>query len=298
MIFQRYNSIENSYQSWFVSRVLSNIDWYNDFIVQEKIHGANFSFYVSDNEFRIAKRTSFIEEWERFFNYQKIVEDNSVNINNLKKKIGKDIIVYWEIFWWSVQKDVFYCKEQQFCAFDIFVDWYFLPTDKAILLLDEFNILYPKILMRWTIDECFWFNINQNSILSNDIWEIDTGAINIMEWVVIRPNKTLFIGREDNLQRVIFKKKTALFSEKKAPDKIVNNPTQFAKYDCYITKQRLNNIFSKYWEITEKKELAKFALYLTKDVLEDFEKDNWFIDESVHKYLHVKCIKFILENAF
>lgn len=300
--FKKYNSIENSYQWRFVEKCIYNLDGYNDFIVQEKIHGSNFSFYVSESGIKCAKRTGFIEEWESFFDYKKVLEDNSFALIELQKEIGKDIIVFWELFGSNVQKEVYYCDDTRFYAFDIVVDWEYLSLDECNILFDRVWILYAKVLQRWTLEECFTYDINRDSILAFEL----TGKTdfkdrwwnNIMEWVVIRPNESKWIWHIDNTSRVIFKKKTELFSEKKAPDKIPSNPAKFQMYDLYITKPRLNNIISKYWEITDKKDLAKFAWYLVKDICEDYEKDTWELDEWISKYLHSKCIKFILSELF
>lgn len=295
--FKKYSSIENSYQSRFVEKVIYNLDWYNDFIVQEKVHWANFAFYVSESWIKCAKRTWFIEEDEKFFNYKNALEENSFALIELQKEIGKDIIIFWELFGGNVQKEVYYCDDQRFYAFDIVVDWEYLPVDECNVLFDKYGFLYAKILKRWTLEECFWYGINQNSILADSI-NANRIENNLWEGVVIRPNETKYIWHSDNTSRVIFKKKTEMFSEKKAPDKIPSNPTKFQTYDCYITKPRLDNIISKNGEIDDKSQLSKYAWYLVKDICEDYEKDNWRIDEGVAKYLHSKCIKFILQEMF
>jgi len=297
--FKKYNSIENSYQSRFIEKSIYNLDRYNDFIVQEKIHGSNFSFYVSENWIKCAKRTGFIEEWESFFNYKKVLEDNSFSLIELQKEIGKDIIVFGELFGLWVQKEVYYCDDKRFYAFDIIVDWEYLSVDECNILFDRFGFLYAKVLQRGTLEECFSYDIDRNSILEEQItWSEFTKLANVMEWVVIRPNESKFLWNKEDSSRIIFKKKTEKFSEKKAPDKIPSNPAKFQNYDLYITKSRLNNIISKYGEITDKKELEKFAWYLVKDICEDYEKDNLEIDEWISKYLHPKCIKFILSEMF
>ena len=38
--------------------------------VTEKVHGANFSFLISENEIKYAKRSKIIKEYESFFNFQ------------------------------------------------------------------------------------------------------------------------------------------------------------------------------------------------------------------------------------
>lgn len=298
MDFKKYNSIENSYQSKFVEKAIYNLDWYNDFIVQEKIHWANFSFYVTSEWVKCAKRTWFIWEDESFFDYKYVLAKYEINCIALRNEIWKDIIIFWEIFWWWVQKEVWYKDKKDFYAFDIQVNWTYLPVDECNKLFDKYWFLYAKTLMRWTLEECFSYDVNKNSIVAESELPNYLNGINIMEWVVIRPNETKFIWNTEDSSRIIFKKKTEWFSERKAPDKIPSNPLKYALYDEYITKPRLIWIISKYGNITDKKDLMKFWGYLVKDIIEDYEKDNWESDEWVSKYLHTKCIKFILQELF
>lgn len=294
MEFKKYNSIENWYQQSFVEKCIINLNWYNDFIVQEKIHWANFAFYVSENEIKCAKRTWFILEDEKFFNYKYVLENEWVRLHKLYEKLWTDYIIYWELFSWNVQKEVHYCDDQRFYAFDIVVNWEYLSVDDCNILFDELWFLYAKTLFRWTLEECFEYNINQNSILATNLWCTFEDWKNIMEWVVIKPNEAKFIWDS----RIIFKNKTQLFSEKKAPDKISLYTWDFDKYDIYITKPRFDNIISKYWEISDKKDLPKYAGYLVSDIVDDANKD-WLDIIKQHKsILFKRCIMFIMKNYF
>lgn len=296
MDFRKYNSIENSYQQKFVEKSFYNLDGYNDFIVQEKIHGANFAFYVSENWIKCAKRTGFILEWEDFFNYDKVLEDNSFSLIELQKEIG-DCIVFGELFGGSVQKEVFYCTEKKFYAFDIIVDWNYLTVDECVSLFDKHGFLYAKVLKRGTMQECFEYDVNQNSLLASELSpELPKylNGVNIMEGVVIRPNESKFIGES----RIIFKKKTEWFSEKKAPDKVAFDTSSFEQYEIYITKPRLDNIVSKYGEIKEKKDLPVYAGYFMKDIVEDMAKDWIELSSQANKYMFSKSLKFVLANLF
>ncbi len=44
MNFRKYNSIENSYQSSFIEKIIQNGFENETYVVQEKVHGANLSF--------------------------------------------------------------------------------------------------------------------------------------------------------------------------------------------------------------------------------------------------------------
>ena len=178
------------------------------------------------------------------------------------------------------------------------MEWVYLSSDEDNTYFEKYNFLYARTLMRWTLEECFTYDVNINSIVAESELPPYLNGKNIMEGVVIRPNESKFIWNADDSSRIIFKKKTELFSERKAPDRIPSNPLKYVLYDEYITKPRLTGIISKYGEIVDKKDLLKFWGYFVKDIIEDYEKDYWESDQWVSKYLHTKCIKFILQELF
>lgn len=64
-MFKKYNSIENTYREKATEQVYLH-DYGNDvFVVQEKVHGANFSFITDGTSIQVAKRTSLIAEDEK-----------------------------------------------------------------------------------------------------------------------------------------------------------------------------------------------------------------------------------------
>ncbi len=66
MEFKKYNSIENAYQKVVLEQIIIHGFEKETYVVQEKVHGANFSFFTDGKEVKIAKRTDFIEENEMF----------------------------------------------------------------------------------------------------------------------------------------------------------------------------------------------------------------------------------------
>ena len=305
MEFRKFNSIENSYQIKSVWYALEALEWYNDFVVQEKVHWSNFAFYVSKDWIKCAKRNSFLEDWDSFFWFQEVLEEHKETLKSMHDDMWKDFIVFWELYWRWVQKEVEYCDNKRFIAFDIYV-WEdvedFLSVSICEHLFHIHWLPFTETLFRWTLDECFWYDINKNSLLYDELnddkptfekWD------NIWEWIVIRPwiNKAMA-----NWNRIIFKKKTEKFSEKKAPDKVLVDNKDYSEYNNYITKTRLDNVISKEWNITEKKEMPKYAWLLVKDILEEIQKEKWSTDYVLQswakKYIFKKCIQLILTNCF
>lgn len=298
MEFKKYNSIENSYQEKFMEKCFYSLNGYNDFIVQEKIHWANFAFYVSDWDITCAKRTSFLNEDDRFFDFQTVRDKYEYSMKALQKEIWKDIVVIWEIFWQGVQKWIHYSETKDFYAFDLKIDWEYLDTDTANKYFEKYNLLYAKTLFRWTIEECMQYPVEWVNVKTVLDWKEFKEWENIWEWVVIRPNKVFFLWNPEDSSRVIFKKKASAFSEKKAPDKISFDTSSFEEYEVYITEPRAEWIMWKYGEIESKKDLAKYTWYFMQDVIEDMKKDWIEISKQANKYLFQKSIKMIMSKYF
>ena len=64
--FKKYSSIENSFSREFMERVVAEMPQDLEYVVQEKVHGANTSFLCDGKTVRFAKRTSILEEGEQF----------------------------------------------------------------------------------------------------------------------------------------------------------------------------------------------------------------------------------------
>ncbi|GAJ06182.1 unnamed protein product, partial [marine sediment metagenome] len=75
MQFVKYNSVQNSYQLKFMDRLIREEKTGGDWVVTEKIHGANFSFWYDGKKLRMAKRTAWIADDASFFGIQNLKEN-------------------------------------------------------------------------------------------------------------------------------------------------------------------------------------------------------------------------------
>ena len=66
MDFKKYNSIENSYQIEFLNEIKEQGFYDLEYVVQEKVHGANLSFITNGKDIISAKRTELITDDENF----------------------------------------------------------------------------------------------------------------------------------------------------------------------------------------------------------------------------------------
>ncbi|MGG5209850.1 RNA ligase, Rnl2 family [Chryseobacterium sp. MIQD13] len=301
MIFKTYNSIENAYQTRVIDQI--RLQGFGDevFIVQEKVHGANFSFFTDGKEIKIGKRTAFIENDEKFFNAHQILERYRKNVIDLFQNVKsiypetETVVIYGELFGGGykhqevepikdavkVQKGIEYAPHNEFYAFDIKLNGTtYLDTDLVNQIFDKTGFFYAKILFQGSLEEALMFpNVFDSKIPG---WlglpEIEN---NMCEGTIVKTLKTRYFG---NGSRVILKNKNEKWVEKskmvRKQEKNVQKPTNFSEtaqdiweeIQKYVTENRLNNVISKIGEF-EPKMIGRIIGLFAQDILEDFGKD-------------------------
>ena len=303
--FKKYNSIENATTGDFLEHVRAEVPGDLEWVVQEKVHGANVSFLCDGKDVRFAKRTSLLEDDDKFHNFQLLLSAYKPKVLSLFAKIKEahpnvtSISVFGEMFGGHyahpsvsaeknvtlIQKGVNYTPAHEFYGFDIYLfegeDGYYLTVDEVNRLFEDEGFLYAKTLMRGSLDQC----LSHSNAFPTKIpqWlglpEIND---NICEGIVIRPVEPRYLR---NGSRVLIKSKNARFAEKKsvkARNKLFSKPVSFtgelksllAKLDAYVTENRLNNVISHIGEVTLPADYGKVVGLFAKDILEDFLKEH------------------------
>ncbi|MDV7698980.1 RNA ligase, Rnl2 family [Chryseobacterium soli] len=300
MIFKTYNSIENAYQARVIDQI--RIQGFGDevFIVQEKVHGANFSFFTDGKEIKIAKRTDFIKEDEKFYNAHHMLEQYREKVIGLFRKVKaifpetETVVIYGELFGGGykhkdiepvkgavkVQKGVEYAPQNEFYAFDIKLNGItYLDTDLSNEIFKETGFFYAKIIFQGTLEEALRFpNAFESKIPG---WlglpEIED---NMCEGTIVKTLKTKYFG---NGSRVILKNKNEKWTEKSKMvrrDRTAQKEVHFSEaaheiwseIQQYAIPNRLHAVTSKIGEF-EPKIMGKVIGLFAQDILEDFEKD-------------------------
>jgi Rnl2 family RNA ligase len=332
MIFKTYNAIENAYQARVIEQI--RMQGFGDevFIVQEKVHGANFSFFTDGKEIKIAKRTAFIEKDEKFFNAHHILERYRKNVIEVFQKVKtihpdvETVVIYGELFGGGfkhkdvepvkdavkVQKGIEYAPYNEFYAFDIKLNGItYLDTEVVNQIFEETGFFYAKILFQGTLEDALKFpNVFNSKIPA---WlglpELEN---NMCEGTIVKTLKTKYFG---NGARIILKNKNEKWVEKskmvKKEAKIVHKQVHFSEkaqeiweeIQKYVTANRLNNVVSKIGEF-EPKIIGKVIGLFSQDILEDFQKDFPTIftaiekeeQKRINKKLNSLVIDFIKEE--
>jgi len=331
MIFKTYNSIENAYQARVIEQIRLQGLGNEVFIVQEKVHGANFSFFTDGKEIKIGKRTAFIEKDEKFYNAHHILEHYRKNVIDLFQKVKamypetEAVVIYGELFGGGyehqevtlaknavkVQKGIEYAPHNEFYGFDIKLNGtIYLDTDLVNQIFEETGFFYARILFQGSLEEALKFpNVFDSKIPS---WlglpEIEN---NMCEGTIVKTLKTRYFG---NGARVILKNKNEKWIEKSKmvkKDRSVQKQIHFTEtaqniwdeIQNYVTLNRLNNVTSKIGEF-EPKMTGRIIGLFAQDILEDFGKDfpdtfNTIEKEEqkrINKKLNALVIDFIKEE--
>ena len=311
MEHKKYPSIENSYREKALEQIRKYVPSNEKWIVQEKLHGANLQIQTDGNTVKFGSRNLMLNtftELEQFNRLDTIAENLSFAAiemyHDLKEmsylQEGNDLIIYGELCGGSyphedvpavdtpmVQKGVFYGPGLYFFAFDVYIknseeSGHYLWSDTFDSLIRKyFN--HTRILFTGTLDECLQFpNDGQTTIPAEfNLPEIED---NIMEGVVIKP---VSCARP----RFMLKNKNERFTEKqqrskrdKTPQVISSNLQEaMDTLGQYINENRLDAVLSKHGQPLEGKVIGQTIGELTKDALEDMEKDDSEILQTLEK---------------
>lgn len=335
MKFKKYTSIENSYRSKYIMNVQDSINMgycKDDFIVEEKVHGANFAIYYDGKELKGAKRSGFVGgDCENFFNSDKVLARYESAVKKLFKIFNSPVRVVGEIYGGQyehpnikkvkgikrVQKGVDYNPDVDFIAFDLsvldseFESWATINKDKANEAFEKTGMFYAVPLFRGTLEECLAYPNAFKSTIPSRLGLPEHPSENICEGVVIKP---VITSKLANGERIVIKNKNEKFTEVAHGKKSNKKPKEAVKLTetgekmkdmlvAHLTENRLRNVISKVGEVTQK-DFGKLMGLFTSDAIEDFEKDyseefNSLEDKEqklIKKYFGGKAAELIRKN--
>lgn len=327
MEFKKYNSIENSYQDDFISSITEQGFGDLEYVVQEKVHGANLSFITDGQNILSAKRTELILDNEEFYNSKIVLANYKDKILNLHKVISADINtktvkIFGEIFGGGyphpnipkddtaklVQRGIYYCPQNDFYAFDILLDNdKYLDVEPANTYFEKFGFVYAKTLYKGTLKDCLTYSNMFKTTIPTEykLPELDG---NICEGVVVRPTQATFFR---NGSRVIIKNKNEKWSEnnnyidKAILRKLLHEGEELSEEASFlceevyklITQNRLDNLISKIGEVNPKKDYGKVLGLYNKDTLTDFLKNFQDKYNALEKQESKSVNKFLNKHA-
>ena len=303
--FKKYNSVENTFDKEFMERIIIEECDKQEFVVQEKVHGANVCFITDGETVSFGKRTGWVEAGEKFYDFEELLERYTPRVtalfSSVKERIAdiRTLTVFGEMFGGKyphpevknsnktmlIQKGVYYCPNHEFYAFDLYVateeTGRYLTVDEINTFFEQCGFFYAKTLFRGTLAECLRYPNDSPSRIA-DWLGLPPMEDNICEGIVIRPVVPVYLR---NGSRLLLKSKNARFAEKKSVKK--REPKLFAEpsyseelnnmlltVQQYVTENRLNNVASKIGPVSVPKDTGKLIGLFSKDILDDFLKEH------------------------
>lgn len=303
MEFHKFSSLENTYRQNLIDKVQYEGKDVGEWVVTEKIHGANFSFWCDGTEVKVASRSQFVDG--TFYNCQAVINRYSEGVLQTFHsfyKQGDVLVIYGELFGGNIQKEVQY-GEKDFRAFDVSVNGKPLHKVKAFSIIRWAGIQTVPFLKCGSFKECLEMDNTFKSTLTPEGYEGE----NISEGLVIEPVEPAWFA---NGSRVYFKNKTESFSEKNRQPKekqvfelSETESDLLNELLTYNTEQRVSNVISKIGQVTNK-DFGRILGLTVQDILEDFTKDterddkveaenNW---KQFHKLLSAEVGKTVREQ--
>lgn len=304
-MFTKYSSLTNHYEGKFINGVIMNGFTSGQWVAREKIHGANFSFLISDGQtVTPAKRSGEILPTESFYGCEGVVAKYSDaaralwrTLMNTGAYLDLNIQIYGELAGQGVQKDVDY-GEKDFYVFDIRVNDRFLPDTLCSVIAVTSGFKMAPLLAYGTFDEIRTLPITFDSVvnLANSgaipakngvepefksyMTMKDGGGENIAEGFVMKPVLPAFMP---NGERVAIKCKTTKFTEKKnkqanrfnAPSELSEtDKAKLNEFTCFLTENRVKNVLSKIDSANlTAKDFGRVMGLTVQDALEEIERN-------------------------
>jgi Rnl2 family RNA ligase len=292
-----YPEIENSYRDKFIYIALELYPELKDeeFIIQEKIHGSNFSVeFLKDGTVKYYKRTGEIKPDEKFYNWKQPIgemADLHVIMKNLAYKNQTDIILHGELFGKGVQKGIEYSPDKQRILFyDMQINNNMVSQEGFYITMKENGLIHymiPTITIINGLRNALDFPETFKSLIypsEND---------NIAEGIVIKPYKKVY-WINDNI--FYLKKKPPMWQEigkKNASTEKKELKPQSPMLD-YINDNRRDSVLSKLKPFTNKNQIGKYAPLIVEDAEREYLKDHVDVDLKPFRAQHMSMAARLL----
>lgn len=305
--FIKYSAIKN-----ISNELLENFPYNEKYVVEEKIHGCNFSFniieYGSEHKIICGKRAGFLDQNDKFYNYDHVLkkygkyaefifDDLKTRNNNIVQ-----VSIHGELIGGGyfndkgeininpnvslIQKEVLYTNDIDFIAFDI--TCFMEDGTRDILSVDDRNNLLncyrfktSPILFSGNLNSCIRFckkNLTFVTVVPKLYYNLPVPKNNLAEGLIIKPIECL---RDSHGRRIIAKVKNPKFAEVPLiPPKEVEKPQPPDPKVVYLMRiargyfnnNRLNSIISQNGELTVDNSM-KYVGLLCNDVTTDLSDD-------------------------
>jgi len=281
--FNSYEKIPDSLNNLQIDdagyRLLEKTDW----VVTEKVHGANLCFVTDGAEIRCAKRKGWITEDDNFFNYRILLDRLTPNIQQVfgfvkdEYPLATQVLIYGELFGGGyphpdvkpdsrvqlVQTGVYYSPTIEFYAFDVAIctadnvaEKIYLDYDRSLDIFQQTGLFHARPLFVGKYHDADNYPIEFDANIPGWLG-LPLLSNNFAEGVTIKPIESIYVATKKGDIRPILKKKIAAFAEdrrfhqaQKWPierSPIAANTLTDLKWEVFnlVTENRLTSAISK-----------------------------------------------------
>lgn len=291
------------------TKLLDTVDW----VVTEKIHGANFSFILEGDVLRYAKRKEFLRWSDDFFGFQLVAERLDNAVMRLFERIRQDHVfhaatIYGELFGGhyphpdvvpdgrvqAIQTGIHYSPTVEYCAFDIAVEpapdgagRYYLDYAQAQSYFEECGFPHARPLLVGKLNQALFFNPRFDSKVPGWLG-LPHIAPNLVEGIVLKPQRNIVVQTSKGEMRPILKIKNKEFAEEQfhesqawsyqhagtsASERLLFLVPELRRY---VTPQRLQSTVSKIGSLRDAapERRATILQAFAVDAMDSFWEDN------------------------
>ena len=312
-MFQKYRSIDN----------LNSLKTFpGEFVVVEKVHGANFSFYCNStnpDEVQVFNRTAqldTLQKQKKFFNCVSVVEKIKPYLPTLYTYLGKPFTLYGELFGglynkttekgsFCVQRGVDYCPFNDFFAFDLKVGDYLVDFDTFTKAMEACKFpLYAKPLFRGSFEDASKWSNEHKEDLSTIPSFYNLQPLSAREGHVLKQVSEKEVGKGF----IMFKDKGQKFTDKNnTKGQNDKNEDVYKEIQSYLTEARISSARSKSVDANEMK-FGDLVREIYNDMVSDVLKDGLFPDlrsfeetrinnTTIKRLLKEDIRKFVMEKT-
>ena len=283
-MFRKYPSLINHYQMKAINDATLTCRS-KSFVIQEKLDGANFQLYITNDDVVFGKRNSLLGDNASFFNFQQAVAKRQAEITRIQQSLkdnpyADSYIVYGELFGGNTQTRVSYQEDRDIKIFDIVIvrdkTEYSMPWHSVELFAqchDFEDMLVPVFGYTDTLEEALGFDVeNRETLVGDD--EYNPYNNKGIEGVTIRPADECALDYR-------IKKKSKAFADKagvKAPKQYDPSSDECKEitslFEGYINTNRVADYFSKEGVIESPSQIGDYIRGILADAKEDFFKDH------------------------
>lgn len=208
-----------------------------DWVVTEKIHGANFAILTDGHQVQFAKRKEILEDGEDFFGYfllKKQLENQALEVYNKVKNLFPDtrqVTLYGELFGGNyphpdvaenpkvqaIQTGVYYSPTIEYALFDVAYETVkernYLDYNLMTKIAEATAVFYIPALFAGKYEQALAYPFSFESKVPALLGFPALTASNLAEGIVIKPAIPFFVETSKGLIRPVLKKKIPQFSE-------------------------------------------------------------------------------------